>query len=57
MSQAPEKDNDASENAEHHSNVSDESIASLNTDLEPAAAKQEAESERLKILIQSDVKS
>lgn len=57
MSQDPEEDHDASKNAEHHSNVSDESKASLNIDLEPEAAKQKAENERLEVLIQSDVKS
>ncbi len=57
MSQVPEENQEASKNAEHHSNVNDESKQSLNIDLEPAAAKQKAENERLEILIQSDVKS
>ena len=52
MSQVPEEHHNANENGEHHRNVSDESKASLDADLEPSAAKDRAEDERLAILIQ-----
>ena len=54
MSQVPKQHHNPKENVEHHGNVSDESKASLNADLEPSAAKDRAEDERLEILIQSD---
>jgi hypothetical protein len=57
VSQVPEEDHNTNENGEHHSNISDESKASLDADLEPSAAKDRAEDERFAILIQSDLKS
>ncbi len=56
MPQVPEEHHYASENVEQHSNVNDESRASLNADLEPSAKDRAAE-ERLEILIQSDLAS
>ena len=54
MSQVPEEHHDFTVNGEHHSNVSDDSRASLIADLDPSTAKDRAEEERLEILIQSD---
>jgi hypothetical protein len=55
MSQPPEEPHDPNRNCEHHSNVADESKATLNADLGPSEAKDIAQEERFEILIQSDL--
>jgi hypothetical protein len=55
MSQPPKDHHDPNTNDEHHNNVSDESRATLNTDLGSSEATDEAQEERLEILIESDL--
>ena len=57
MSQPTEAHGDPSKSGEHHSNVSDESRPTLNVDLGPSDATDEAQDERLEILIKSDLTS
>jgi hypothetical protein len=55
MSQPPEEPHDPNTNGEHHSNVADESKATLNADLGSSEATDESQEERLEILIESDL--
>jgi hypothetical protein len=57
MSHPPEQPRDSNKSGEHHSNVSDESRPTLNSDLEPSEATDKAQDERLEILIESDLAS
>ena len=57
MAQPTEEHGDPNKNCEHHSNVSDESRPTLNVDLGPSEATDQAQNERLEILIKSDLTS
>ena len=57
MSYPPEEPRSPNSTGEHHSNVGDESRPTLHSDLGSPEATDEAQDERLEILIESDLTS
>lgn len=53
MSQPPKEPDNTRGIGEHHTNVSDESRATLNADVQPSEAADIAHEERLEVLIES----